>query len=194
MTDILAQGRAMAERYNSETGGGFQNTNRLNAYECDGERGYSNVPAKQGCGSFIVTIDRHPGVTPFMVRCGNCGQMAHSKGYRVQDYLNPTHEWYRPETLDGIDERSFDHLANGGLILRAIPGKPDRWTIPVRAGPCDPPMSMMRAKMDAERQALDNTKAEHISRQVARRSRRKGQMDPPAEIQMYGATYRIVQP
>ena len=192
MTDILKEGRELAESYHSKAGGGFENEGRLNAYECDGERAYAEVPAKPGCGAFIVTIDRHPGVTPFIVKCGHCGQMAHSKAYRVQAYLNPTHEWYRPETLDGIDECYFDHLSRGGLILRAIPGKPDRWTIPQRAGPCEPPEELLHARMEAIRNAMDDAKTAVMSRQVMRREKRKPRIEPPAEIQMYGETYRRV--
>lgn len=62
------------------------------------------------------------GVTPFMVKCENCGGMASSKFYRVQDYLEPTHEWYRPASLAGVDQRYYDHLERGGLILRPIDG------------------------------------------------------------------------
>jgi hypothetical protein len=167
----------------------------LNAYECDGERAYADIPAKPGCGAYIVTIDRHPGVTPFMVKCGHCGQMAESKRYNIQSYLNPTHEWYRPETLDGIEPVYFDHLSRGGLILRAIPGKPDCWTVPVRAGPCkvaliDTPLN--RAKLLAERMALDEAEVEVMSRQVQRRKKQKPHFEPPTEIQMYGTTYRRV--
>ncbi len=117
MNDIIQKGREIAESYNCN-GKGFDNTGKKNAYVCE------------KCGSYIITIDRHPGVTPFMVRCGACDSMAQSKMYRVQDYLNPTHEWYRPDTLDGINSASFDHIENGGLILRAIPGKPDTWNSP----------------------------------------------------------------
>lgn len=83
-------------------------TGRRNAYECE------------ECGSYIVTVDREPGVTPFMVSCGNCGAFAKSKFYRVQSYLEPTHEWYRPETLDDLKDWERQHVENGGLLLRAI--------------------------------------------------------------------------
>ena len=192
MRDILQEGREIAERFHSNEGGGFVNEHRLNAYECDGEMAYADLPAKPGCGAFIVTIDRHPGVTPFMIKCGHCGQRAHSKGYKVQPYLNPTHEWYRPDTLEGVDPAYFDHLSRGGLILRAIPGKPDRWSIPVRAGPCDLPESLLLAKMEADRKIMDDAKSVIISRQVARRAKQKPRIEPPDEIQMYGATYRRV--
>jgi len=101
MTDILAEGRALAENYNSEAGGGFVNEGRKNAYECD------------SCRAYIVTIDRHPGVTPFGVKCGHCGALeGRSKGYRVSQHLEPTHEWYRPETLVGIDLERHPEIAS----------------------------------------------------------------------------------
>ncbi|HEX5213295.1 MAG TPA: hypothetical protein VFW22_16340 [Pseudolabrys sp.] len=111
--DILAEGRALSEHYTTWAG-------KKNAYVCDGNR--AGVP---GCGSYIVTIDVAAGVTPFIVQCGNCGRDAHSKMYRVKDWLTPTHQWYRPDTLDGIDAAYHEHLRSGGLILRPI-GE-DRW-------------------------------------------------------------------
>ncbi|OYX62712.1 MAG: hypothetical protein B7Y88_13745 [Sphingomonadales bacterium 32-64-17] len=88
--------------------GGF--TQRKNAYECE------------ECGSWICTIDREQGVTPFMVGCGSCGAMAKSKFYRVSELLAETHEWYRPETLEGLSDWSADHVRRGGLLLRRIGG------------------------------------------------------------------------
>lgn len=116
--DILEVGRQLAESFNGTGGQGFQNVGRKNAYECE------------RCGSYIVTIDRDPGVTPFIVRCGNCGNEATSKFYRVQDWLSPTHEWYRPETLEGVEPCFFPHLEKGGLLLRPVEGWPDAWVTP----------------------------------------------------------------
>lgn len=127
MTDILAEGRTKAEAYNRD-GDGFQNLGRKNAYVCDG--GYDPPPGKEGCGSFIVTVDRDYGVTPFSLQCGNCGAFAYSKMYRIAEWLEPTHEWYRPESLDGVDPAYHQHLSNGGIILRPINGGEDRWLTP----------------------------------------------------------------
>lgn len=126
MTDILAEGRTRAEAYNID-GEGFKNIGRKNAYECDSDSAIGKVA---GCGSYIVTVDRDPGVTPFMLKCGNCGQFAHSKFYRVQDWLEPTHEWYRPDTLEGVPKGSHHHLSKGGLILRPVAGGADKWLRP----------------------------------------------------------------
>ena len=192
MTDILAEGRKLAQSYHAGNGDGFANEGRKNAYVCDGEGGHFNQPRKPGCGAFIITIDREPGVTPFGVQCGACGQIAHSKMYRVKAELEPTHEWYRPDSLQGIDRRYFDHLSRGGLILRAIPGKPDRW--------CNPPPSAEQADLMAARKAaLDQTDelrktamADQIeSRQVRRARERKGP-EAPLEIIAHGRRYRRI--
>jgi hypothetical protein len=90
------------------------------------------------CGRQWVTVDRDDGTTPFMVHCrmfggtfgdaGPCPGICHSSFYPVgADTLEPTHEWYAP----AADERSVimqkkqyalaQHVALGGLLLRAIP-------------------------------------------------------------------------
>ncbi|MCP3730405.1 hypothetical protein M9978_08185 [Sphingomonas sp. MG17] len=125
MTDILAAWRAVAEAYNGPGGKGFKNTGKTNAYVC--ERTSNGKPG--GCGAYVITIDRAPGVTPFIVRCRSCGGEAYSKAYRVASHLTPTYEWYRPDTLDDIGPGSHDHLSRGGLILRPIPGMADQWPL-----------------------------------------------------------------
>jgi hypothetical protein len=176
--DILEKGRLSAE----EAGPGLKG--RKNAYECDGE-GVRGSGAG-GCGAFIVTVDRDTGVTPFMLRCGRCGEPAHSKFYRVQDYLEPTHEWYRPDSLDGVDYRVFDHLEHGGLIIRPIDGKPDEWQQPEQCKQVETRIALasdlLRARMlDAEarvralRQSenLEELRKAPISRQARRHAERK---------------------
>ena len=169
MDSLLVRGRQIAEQYNRD-GEGFKNVGRKNAYECE------------SCGYYIVTIDRDPGVTPFMVKCENCGGMASSKFYRVQEYLSPTHQWYRPDSLAGIDTRYYDHLERGGLILRAIDGK----------GWCRPE-ELKRAFEDAEKMERKFKLAEAaiLSRQQRRHKARKNP-EPPEEITMYGHRYRRV--
>lgn len=125
MSKSIAEIRAMAAAFH-DGAAGFDNTTRLNAYECDGEKSFSGNPDKPGCGAYIVTVDREPGVTPFMVKCELCGQMAHSKFYRVQASLVPTHEWYRPDSLTGLNPYELEHVEKGGLLLRSIDGA--AWT------------------------------------------------------------------
>lgn len=183
MDSILVRGREIAERHNQD-GDGFKNADRKNAYECE------------TCGSYIVTIDRDPGVTPFMVKCENCGGMASSKFYRVQDYLDPTHEWYRPASLAGIDKGYYDHLERGGLILRPIDGHGWCRSDELKQRPKDAAeemASLKRAYEDAETMArkLELAEAAIISRQQRRHRERKNP-EPPEEITMYGVRYRRV--
>lgn len=170
MDSLLIRGREIAERHNRD-GGGFKNADRKNAYECE------------ACGSYIITIDRDPGVTPFMVKCENCGGMASSKFYRVQDYLDPTHEWYRPASLAGIDKGYYDHIERGGLILRSIDGH----------GWCRPNDLKQRPKDAVEEMAEFKRafEAAIVSRQQRRHRERKNP-EPPEEITMYGVRYRRV--
>ena len=123
--------RAKAAQYHNGSEG-FDNNARKNAYECD------------GCGSYIVTVDREPGVTPFMVSCGNCGEFAKSKFYRVQAYLEPTHEWYRPESLAFLQDWERHHVENGGLLLRQIGGGDEK------TGWLRPDTAMAQHKRDIE--------------------------------------------
>lgn len=123
--------RAKAAQYHNGSEG-FDNSTRKNAYECE------------KCGSYIVTVDREPGVTPFMVSCGNCGAFAKSKFYRVQAYLEPTHEWYRPDSLNGLERWALHHVENGGLLLRQIGGGDQN------AGWLQPDTAMAQRKRDIE--------------------------------------------
>lgn len=109
MTKTIAEIRAEAAAHYNGTDG-FDNSSRKNAYVCE------------NCTSYIVTVDREPGVTPFMVICGNCEMQATSKFYRVHSDLIATHEWYRPDTLDGLSPWELDHVEKGGLLLRKIGG------------------------------------------------------------------------
>ena len=173
-----------AEHFNGKDG--FANANRLNVYECDGEKSFrEGVPDRPGCGHFIVTIDREPGVTPFIVRCGNCGQSAHSKGYKVASWLSPTHEWYRPDTLDGLDTWHLEHVKKGGLLLR-----------PIDDAGWQTPRQYEQYRMAAMMMALDDQltaakKDSALSRQAQRHEKRKGKA-PPETVTMYGRTYRLV--
>ncbi len=103
---------------------GFANSGKKNAYVCDNTSAFST----DGCGSYIVTVDLEPGVTPFSMKCGRCGQLATSKGYRVSHHLEPSHEWYRPKNLDGLTDWQVEHVCNGGLLLRPVPGGTGEWS------------------------------------------------------------------
>lgn len=146
--------RAEAAAFNNGAVG-FDNNTRLNAYECDGESGFGGGPDKPGCGAYIVTVDREPGVTPFMVSCGLCGQMAHSKFYRVAPSLVPTHEWYRPDTLSFLEPYEREHVEKGGLLLRTIDGA--GWTprVPVNKEDADNRLASLKRGFDVARKVRD---------------------------------------
>lgn len=112
---------------------------KLNLYLCE-----------HGCHNITVDVDE--GVTPFMIRCnftgrkdrplnpaksknGRCVGMARSCFYPQilpdgAPYPVPTHEWYKPLSLDKINyfneggkvlaltEAEKEHVENGGLLLR----------------------------------------------------------------------------
>lgn len=88
------------------------NKPRLNKYTC------------RKCRGSITTIDRDKGVTPFMLECRatpECGGNMYSHGYRgIAEKEKPTHEWYMPSDLSGLDEWTREHVENGGLLIRGI--------------------------------------------------------------------------
>lgn len=98
---------------------GFANSGRINLYRC--EHDASHV---------IVTKDLEPGVTSFTVECPFCrakrtpgrGFYRHpamqSAMYRAPQDLQPTHYWFRPDTFDGFNPGTVEHLLKGGLVLR----------------------------------------------------------------------------
>lgn len=104
-----------------KTGDGF--AGRLNQYVC------------RTCGHTLTTVDLVNGVTPFLIGCYGNGpcvgtssirsksgrDLAESKFYcNIPEDAEPTHEWYRPQTLDSLTEAERQHVAGGGLLLRPI--------------------------------------------------------------------------
>jgi transcription elongation factor Elf1 len=87
-------------------------SNRTNCYVCN------------HCHNVMKTIDVDRGVTPFMIRCHNCGEMAYSQFYKnIAPSRLPTMEWYRPSLNDLLkNKHKYDigHVLNGGLELRKI--------------------------------------------------------------------------
>lgn len=99
---------------------GFNSAGKVNAYRCKGATAFYPAGKPGGCGQLTVTIDRETGVTPFITKCEHCGGEANSSMYRVPAGLIPTHEWYRPDSLDGLPPHSREHVLKGGLLLRPI--------------------------------------------------------------------------
>lgn len=87
--------------------------------------GKLNIYVCESCHGHIVTRDRDAGVTPFLVACKctpGCTGFMKSSMYRVFDQsMAETHEWYRPDNLDGLARHTIDHVRNGGLLLRPKP-------------------------------------------------------------------------
>lgn len=69
-----------------------------------------------------VTIDKHVGVTPYMMNCKqeNCTEMSSSSCYDVPKFLFPTYEWYKPKSLKNLSKWEKQHVEKGGLSLRKI--------------------------------------------------------------------------
>lgn len=120
----IAEAANKAAVHFSSTGWGFPNTGKINAYQCE----YDPV-------HIVVTVDREPGVTPFTIQCPICealGQEAkpgeslyrfpsmQSSFYRVHPGRTPTHEFYRPDTLEGLSAGAISHVLHGGLLFRKI--------------------------------------------------------------------------
>lgn len=42
--------------------------------------------------------------------------------YRCDQSLPAQFEFYRPETIDGLDSVTKEHVMKGGLLLRPLPG------------------------------------------------------------------------
>jgi hypothetical protein len=84
-----------------------------------------NLYQCQTCRGEVVTIDTDNGVTPFMIMCRatpNCKGMMVSSFYRCDQTRPAQFEWYRPETIKGLDKATQEHVMKGGLLLRPMPG------------------------------------------------------------------------
>ena len=114
---------AAAERAGKHFNGvdGFRNAGMKNLYVCIGDSMGVGTTSAEGCGQAMWTIDREPGVTPFLTMCRHCGGYAQSKAYRVPQDTVADYEWYRPDAFRPDDSAwTRDHVLNGGLLLRKI--------------------------------------------------------------------------
>jgi len=88
----------------------------------DDRRGNKNIYTCDICGCIIVTVDSDRGVTPMFLACKsttNCRGTMTSAMYLVDPGLNPTWEWYRPDSI-AKDDVAYNHVVRGGLLLREI--------------------------------------------------------------------------
>lgn len=84
--------------------------------------GKENVYACK-CGWRAKTIDIDCGVTPFLIHCELCNDLAQSRFYNLSPIwklMKNTHEWYRPSSCEELSRHECDHVLKGGLLLRKI--------------------------------------------------------------------------
>lgn len=83
---------------------------KKNQYTCD------------TCGGVITTVDLDEGTTSMFLACRateDCNGRMISSMYRVDQSLEPTHEWYTPEKLPK-DRAMRQHVKMGGLLIRPV--------------------------------------------------------------------------
>lgn len=79
------------------------------------------------CGKIIKTIDKEPGVTPFLISCDSCEGMAQSSFYsEIAPDKEIDYEWFRPslQYLSKCTEGEIEHVLNGGLLKRPYDNDP----------------------------------------------------------------------
>lgn len=104
---VYAEMLRLAETYRNTSA---DNTGKENVYDCK-------------CGWCAKTIDRDCGVTPFLIRCENCNELAQSRFYILSlewRMRRNTHEWYRPHNCENLSSQEREHVLKGGLLLRKI--------------------------------------------------------------------------
>ncbi|ALJ08263.1 hypothetical protein [Brevundimonas sp. DS20] len=117
--EIVAAAENAGKHFNGVNG--FANAGRKNLYVCIGESMGVGATSANGCGQAMWTIDREPGVTPFLTSCRHCGGYAQSRSYQVPQDTVADFEWYRPDAFTpDMKAATRDHILNGGLILRKI--------------------------------------------------------------------------
>ncbi len=91
---------------------------------------HRNAYICENCRYVTLTVHIHEGTTPMMLGCRNpvkCEGMAISFYYQLPGVLAmngpggkiaPTHEWYTPESLEGLSPGEAEHVSSGGVLLR----------------------------------------------------------------------------
>lgn len=83
-------------------------------------RGKTDQYECEGCGNLIFTIYGDKGVTPFVIRCPQCGNsMCHNKtldkapeGTDVIRWVRPSYRYYRRS-----ESGTQKHIEQGGLVM-----------------------------------------------------------------------------
>lgn len=90
----------------------------------DGRGTYDIYKCEDGCGHSMATTYAEKGVTPFVMKCRNCGgNMVHTETFRNKNpvsilygkiikFVRPTYKQYC-----GLSNGKKEHVENGGLIL-----------------------------------------------------------------------------
>lgn len=84
-------------------------------------KGKKNLYQCHDCHGEIVTLDLVDGTTPFMLAClvtPGCKGMMTSSFYQIDQSLPFQYEWFMPDSPDGYDEWTRDHIQKGGLVIR----------------------------------------------------------------------------
>ena len=74
------------------------------------------------CKDVMVTLHRDVGFAPSGIACRDkkCLGRMRSLANEVSQIIEPTHEWYKPDMLEGLDDETKAHVQRGGLLLREI--------------------------------------------------------------------------
>jgi hypothetical protein len=82
--------------------------------DCPSKKGMVNIWVCEKCGNKIVAVHFDTGVTPFMITCPNCKNMAQSIFYRCTqaEYI-----WFRPRTLLELEAYTREELKRSGADI-----------------------------------------------------------------------------
>lgn len=89
---------------------------------CYDGRGTVDEYACKDCGNKVHTTYGVLGVTPFVIKCNQCGRsMMHDKTYKKDSFPNniEVKKWVRPSLEDFLrmNNSTQEHILNGGLLL-----------------------------------------------------------------------------
>ena len=94
-------------------------------YYANQPKGQIDCYTCQPCKAVMKSVQVDPGVTPMLIRCILCGELAHAScGVDIAPGVDPVIEFFRPKLSDLNKYRRnrdvIDHYLNGGLEPRII--------------------------------------------------------------------------
>jgi hypothetical protein len=105
----------------------------INGWKCERtpepiRKQFPDMEERPYCDAIMYAVHVDDGVTPMFLACRTegCGGMATSRMYVVEvtdEVLDAIeHEWYRPseDEMVALDRPMYDHVAQGGLMLREL--------------------------------------------------------------------------